>query len=258
MTIQIDDLGRVHGGGARRSLVRSTMATAFAAIAALAASATRANAAADAPGTKSVWSYDFNDSLWTNTGLYRPNTLSSFAGGAPQCFVNCGPAFGSHVVQRTELLSSNTADVSVNKAAEPTGHRVAVSGMIISERLEAYGFGADPSSWADWQVVAERVLDSAGTHSWSLLSADISLDAHWLPLDLYRFEGSSFSMDFAARASAGAAPESSTWAMVLIGFAGLGLAGYRGSRNRRLSIPTSDHVGPATPRISTVRADTGA
>jgi hypothetical protein len=235
MTIQIDHLGCVHGG-ARRTRVRSTMATAFAAMAGFAAAATSADAAADAPGTKSVWSYDFNDSLWTNAGLDRPNTLSSFAGWAPQCFVNCGPAFGAYVVQRTELLSSNAADVSVNKTADSTGHSVAVSGMIISQRLEPDGFGADPNSWADWQVVAERTLDSGGTHSWSRLSADISLDAHWLPLELYRFDGSSLSMDFVARASAGAAPEPSTWAMMLIGFAGLGLAGYRRSRNNRRSI----------------------
>jgi hypothetical protein len=236
MTIQIDDLGRVHG--ARRSLVRSTMATAFAAVAALAASATSANVVADAPGTKNVWSYDFNDSLWMNSGLDRPNTLLSIAGWAPRCFVNCGPAFGTYVVPRAELLSSNAADVSVNKTADPTGHRVAVSGMIISERLEPDSLGADPNSSADWQVVAERVLDSGGTHSWSLLSVDISLDAHWLPLELYRFDGSSLSMDFVAQGStsASAAPESSTWAMMLIGFAGLGVAGYRSSRNYRRSI----------------------
>jgi hypothetical protein len=29
---------------------------------------------------------------------------------------------------------------------------------------------------------------------------------------------------------AGVVPEASTWAMMLIGFAGLGFAGYRGSR----------------------------
>ena len=142
------------------------------------------------------------------------------------------------MVQRIELLSSSTADVSVNKTADPTGHAVGVSGMIVTERLGPDSFGAaDPISWADWQVVAERVLDNSGTHSWALLSPDISLDAHWLPIELYRFEGSSASMDFAAGAPSGASatPESSTWAMTLIGFAGLGLAGYRSSSNYRRS-----------------------
>ena len=156
------------------------------------------------PRTKSAWSYGFNDSQWTSNGLERPRTLSPLAGWPPQCFVNCGPTFGTYIVQRAELLSSNTADVSVNKAADQSRHATGVSGMIVTERLGPYSFGADPGSWTDWQVVDELVLDSNGTHSWSLLSPDISLDAHWLPLELYRFEGSSFSMDFVARTPAGA------------------------------------------------------
>jgi hypothetical protein len=58
---------------------------------------------------------------------------------------------------------------------------MALSGMIVIERSEADGFGA-PSSLADWVVVGERALDGGGTHSWSLLSLDISPDAHWLPI----------------------------------------------------------------------------
>jgi hypothetical protein len=140
------------------------------------------------------------------------------------------PGFGVYVVRRSELLSSNNADVSAKKVGDTTGHAMGVSGMIVIERLEPDGFGAD------WVVVGERTLDGDGTHSWSLLSSDISLDAPWLPTNLYRFEGSSFSMVFAAGAAAGATPQPSTWAMILIGFAGLGLAGYRSSRNNRRSI----------------------
>ena len=245
MTIQIDDLGRIHSGGAGHSIVRLPIALAFAA--ALAASATSASARADVLGTKSsAWSYGFNDLQWTNNGLERPRTLSPLAGWSPQCFVNCGPTFGTYIVQRAELLSSNTADVSVNKAADQSGHATGASGMIITERLGPYSFGADPGSWTDWQVVGERVLDSDGTHSWSLLSPDISPDAHWLPLELYRFEGSSFSMDFVARTPAGASatPELSTWAMMLIGFAGLGLAGYRTARRHRRSIQFPEGICP--------------
>jgi hypothetical protein len=135
-------------------------------------------------------------------------------------------------------LFSNNGDVSVNKTADSSGHSVGMSGMTITERLEPYGFAADPGSWTDWVVVAERVLDSNGTHSWSLLPSDISLDAHWLPIELYRFEGASVSMDFASGTPPGASatPEPSTWAMMLIGLAGLGAAGYRSSRNCRRSI----------------------
>jgi hypothetical protein len=42
-----------------------------------------------------------------------------------------------------------------------------------------------------------------------------------------QFECSGFGFDLAV---GGAVPETSTWAMMLIGFAGLGFAGYRSSR----------------------------
>jgi hypothetical protein len=202
-------------------------------VAALAASAPNANAAGDAPGTGSAWSYGFSDSLWA--GSQRSISLSPLAGWMAPGFSG-GPAFGTYVVQRAELLSSNSADVSVNKVADSAGRLMGVSGMIVIERLEPDGFSAGPGSSTDWVVVAERVLDSGGTHSWALLSPDISLDAHWLPIDLYRFEGASFSMDFAPAAPGGATPEPATWAMMLIGFAGLGAAGYRSSRTYRRSI----------------------
>jgi len=243
MTIQLDDLGRAQRGG-RRGLVGPTIALALAAATVLVALATGADARADAPGARNGWSYGFDDSLWTNHGRERPMTLSPLANWAPQCLVGCGPIFGTYLVQRTELFSSNTADLSVNKTADSSGHAAGVSGVIITERLDPYGFAADPGSWTDWGVVGERVLDSSGTHSWSLMSPDSSLDAHWLPIELYRFDGSSFSMDLAAgaRAGAGAAPESSTWAMILIGFAALCVAGYRSPRSSRRPIDVPKEV----------------
>ena len=97
-------------------------------------------------------------------------------------------AFGTFVVRRAELLSSNTADVSVNKVVDLTGHTMGLSGMVVTERLEPDSFSGDPGLPADWVVVGERLLDSNGTHSWALLSNAISLDAYWLPIELYRFQ----------------------------------------------------------------------
>jgi hypothetical protein len=83
--------------------------------------------------------------------------------------------------------------------------------------------------------VSERTVDETSSHSWSLLSG-VPLDAPWLPGNLYRFEGSSFSTDLLADAPT--TPEASTWVMMLIGFAGLAFAGHRNSRNGKFSILT--------------------
>ena len=231
MTIRIDDLGHVRGGGGRRGIVRSTIALALAAAAALVASATGADAGArQIIGT---FSSGFDDWSWTGAGPARQQALSPLAGWAGRCLVDCGPAFGADVVRRTELISSNAADVSVNRVADSTGHVMGVSGAIVIERLAPDGFGADSGFPMDWVVTGERTLDSGGTHSWSLLSPDVSPDARWLPIELYRFEDASAPMSVAA-ASAEATPEASTWAMTLIGFVWLSVAGYRSSRDRRL------------------------
>ena len=228
MNIQINDLDCVYSsGGAKRINLKSTIALGLAAAAALVSAPS-----ADAAETTTTWSSGFSDSLWTNNGPVRSLNLSLPVHEWPaQCFVGCGPAFGTFVVRRAEFLSSNTADVSVKKVVDSTGHAMGVSGMVVTERLE-------PGSLTDWVVVGERDLDSSGIHSWSLLSADISPDAHWLPIELYRFEDSSLSTDFAAGTPTGAAPEVSTWVMMLIGFAMLGVAGYQNSKEHRL-LPSS-------------------
>ena len=106
-----------------------------------------------------------------------------------------------------------------------------VGGMIVVERLELDASG----SLTNWVVVSERTVDEDGSHSWSRLSG-VPSDALWRPSDLYRFEGSSFSTDRLGETPT--TPEASTWVMMLIGFAGLGVAGYRSSRtsSRPISI----------------------
>ena len=130
---------------ARRSIFPSTIALVFAAAAALAASVTQADASAR---EISASSYSFADWLLTNNGLERSPTRSPLvAGWSPECFVNCGPAFGTFVVRRSDLLTSNTADVSARKTADATGQPMGVGGMVVIERLRvgrlrlAHGLG---------------------------------------------------------------------------------------------------------------------
>ncbi len=84
----------------------------------------------------------------------------------------------------------------------------------------------------DWVVVSERALDDNGAYSWSLVSGP-PVDASWLPGNLYRFEGSSFSFDLAAEPPT--MPEPSSWVMTLIGLVAVTFARYRASRNGRFS-----------------------
>jgi hypothetical protein len=220
VTSQTQDLGGQRGGA--HGHVRSTT-LAVAGLAALFASATNADASAR---DISESSYGFADSPWTQTDIERSGALSpSSRGGSHQCSANCGPAFGTPVVRRSDLLTSNNADLSARTTADANGHPMGVGGMTVVERLESNASG----SLTNWVVVSERTMDENGSHSWSR-SSGVPSDALWQPSDLYRFEGSSFSTDFAAAGTAGATPEPSIWMMLLMGFAGLSLAGYRNSR----------------------------
>ena len=233
MTQNPDHPGRVRDGAARRSTALSTLALALVATAALAVSVTDADASAR---EISASSYSFADSLLPNTGLERLRTLSlPGSEGTLKCSVDCGPAFGTFVTPRSELLASNTADVSTTKTTDSAGHAMGVGGMVVVERLES-----DASGWlTNWVVVSERTIDENGSHSWSLLSGAPS-NTPWLPNDLYRFEGSWSSTDLLADTRP--TPEASTWVMTLIGFAGLGMAGYRSPRNPWRPIQFSKRV----------------
>jgi hypothetical protein len=221
-----DNLGHVDVRAAPRSIVPSTIMLVAAVAAALAASVTEADAGAR---EISALSYGFADSPLTNSGLeHRPALFPLGAGWSPGCLVSCGPAFGTFVVRRSDLLTSNTADVSARRAVDSAGHPMGLGGMIMVERLESDGSG----SLTNWVVMSERTVDENGSHSWSLLSS-VAPDAPWLPSELYRFEGSSFSFDLAAGPSA--TPEASSWVMTLIGLAAVTFASYRSPRNGRFS-----------------------
>jgi hypothetical protein len=223
-----DNLSHLSVSAARRGLVQAAMAIAVATAAALGASVTHADARAREISSSS---YAFADSPLTNNAIERPAPSQFGDAGAHQCWIQCGPAFGTTIVRRSDLQTSNTADLSARKTADGNGHSMGVGGTIVVERLESDASG----SLTNWIVVSERTLDEDGSHSWTLLSR-VPSDAPWRPSDLYRFEGSSFSTELAAGETTGATPEPSTWMMVLMGFAGLFLASYRRTRTGQASI----------------------
>jgi hypothetical protein len=220
VTQNSDQLNRADVGAIRRNRALSSIAFTIAVAATIAVSVTGAEAGAR---EVSASSYGFADSLLPNTGLERLQSLSPFGGvEAHGCSIPCGPALGTYVVRRSEMLTSNTADVATRTTADSAGHALGVGGTVVVERLEPDASG----SLMNWVVVSERTIDESGSHSWSLLSSPPS-DTPWLPNNLYWFEGSSFSTDLLADTPP--TPEASTWVMMLIGFAGLGMAGYRSS-----------------------------
>jgi hypothetical protein len=248
VTQNSDHLGRVDVGAARRSVVQSSITLAIAA--AIAVSATDANASAR---EVSASSYGFADSLLPNTGLEQPGTRSlSGRDWALKCSVNCGPAFRTSITSRSEMLTSNTADVATRKTTDSAGHALGVGGTVVVERLEPDASG----SLTNWVVVSERTIDESGSHSWSLLSGGPS-DTPWLPNNLYRFDGSSFSTDLLAETAT--TPEVSTWVMMLIGFAGLGYRNSKipGTRSNVLRGSLRNDLQSAATKISSDRADAG-
>ena len=133
MTQNPDYLGRADVGDAR-SRGLSTIALAFAVKAVLAAFVTEADARAR---EISASSYGFTDSLLPNNGL-EPLPMLPLSGRdwALKCSASCGPAFGTYVARRSEMLTSNNADISTRKAAGSAGHAMGVGGTVVVQRLE--------------------------------------------------------------------------------------------------------------------------
>jgi len=209
-----DNVGGFHVRIAWDGVVRTTIAVAFAVTAAFTAAVTAAEAKAR---EVSASSYGFTDAPVADNAFERPFAWS--LGGGPPCVVFCGPAFGTFVVLRSDVLTSNNADLSSEETFGAAGSPLGRGGMIRVERLEP-----DASALLmNWVVMSERTLDQNGSHSWSLMSG--GSDAPWRPSELYRFESSSFAADVLGRAPP--TPEVSTWIMMLLGFSGLGFAGWR-------------------------------
>ncbi len=124
-------------GATRRNVALSAIALAMGATAALAAPVTRANAGAR---EINVSSYSFADSVGTKAEIERP-TAPGGEGFHP-CWVHCGSAFGATIIRRSDLLTSNTADLSTKKTADANGRQMGVGGMIVVERMETHASGA--------------------------------------------------------------------------------------------------------------------
>ena len=176
-------------------------------------------------------SYSFTDDEWVG-GPPRGSTelMPQLLDKQWPCSLSVGGRPSVTIIQRDERLSSYSTDNSANKSVDVTGHAVNVSGIIVTEVGEVNELSMASGHIWEWSIGGERDSDETGSHSWTLLTIDASPYAGWLPIQVYSFSGDTPAL-LDEPSSIGAA-ETSTWAMMALGFAGLGFAGYRGRRLR--------------------------
>ena len=126
------------------------------------------------------------------------------------------PCFWNLCHSAKRIADLEPADLSARKTVDATGHPMGVGGVVVVERLEPDGSG----SLMDWVVVSERTVDDNGFHSWSLLSG-IPVGRALAAERSLPVRGLFVFMDLAGEAPT--TPEASTWVMMLIGFAGVGI-----------------------------------
>jgi hypothetical protein len=92
--------------------------------------------------------------------------------------------------------------------------------------------GADPSSTYEFELLGgpggSAILDSADSFQGNISFANLAAGNYAIGISTTAGTDPTYYIDFAAPISG--VPESSTWAMMLVGFVGLGFAGSRASR----------------------------
>ncbi|RBP14354.1 putative secreted protein with PEP-CTERM sorting signal [Roseiarcus fermentans] len=172
-------------------------------------------------------------------------SLIAAAGGPTATFIAntiCFPDCGGSVSDGGDLasfLGGNASAVSPNAISSLADHVVVLTGRIDLVSGEQLRLGSDDGS-ALWINGAE-LIDNDGDHGFNWQSGTYSGPSGWQTIKILQFEdGGATGLSVATNAGGdwnglgGAAiqagvPEPATWAMMGLGFACLGFAGYRGS-----------------------------
>ena len=159
--------------------------------------------------------------VWVD--LLIPDTISN---PSSRSFTMSGPldggTSGKATLVSTTPWTSGQLDTYLGISASPTNP------------IGAYGAGGVTGYFVYQANLGSIALPKSGSNSGLLQLGQM------IPIDSYivAFQNQSGSWDATANSgailettTAGVIPEPATWAMMLLGFAGLGFAGYRASRN---------------------------
>jgi PEP-CTERM motif len=192
-----------------------------------------------------------NVDVMTFEGLQNGESINSYYnGGTGGNGSGPGPNFGVSFTSNSLAIISNASGGSGNFTNAPSGHTIAFFLTGVGDTMNvAAGFTTGFSFFYADQVGFTGVVDVySGLDGTGTLLASLSLPSTPNPYNVFvpigvSFSGTAESVVFGGSAnfigfdnitigasSPGGTPEPSTWAMMLIGFAGLGFAGYRSSR----------------------------
>jgi hypothetical protein len=178
------------------------------------------------------------------------NALADINGQAPTatltattvCFPSCGGSIGDGATL-ADFFGGNAINVSANSVNDLSGHVLVLTGSVHATTAGNYTFslGSDDGSamWINNALAVNNDYD----HGFQYQSATVALTAGWNAIKIVQFEdGGGTGLSVLENgvglggnniSTVSGVPETSTWAMMLAGFAGLGFAGYR--RNKAAS-----------------------
>lgn len=151
------------------------------------------------------------------------------------CFPFCGGSYddGGNLVG---LLGGNASNISNGSVTPLNNHAIVLTGYIDLTTGENLSLGSDDGS-ALW-INGGPLIDNDGDHGFGYVTETYGGSSGWQQIKILQFEdGGVTGLSVLANGNplggmAISTPEPSTWAMMLVGFAGLGFAGYRGSRRK--------------------------
>jgi hypothetical protein len=160
------------------------------------------------------------------------------------CFPSCGGTIGDGGSTLTEYLGGNASDLSSDPVTDLSNHAVVLTGFINLTTGDLLSLGSDDGSAL--YINGSQLVDNDGDHGFGTVSENYTGPSGLQQIEILAFEDSGVTgltvelnnspLGGAAISTTGVVPEPSTWAMIMLGFAGLGFARRRRRRGAAPSI----------------------